>query len=130
MLISIIFALLLPCLGMSLVFLVYFGLLWCATRNSATSASIPSPEKPLPQKGLSASELEKLPKTTGAELMGTECAVCLDEIESSQPARLLPGCNHGFHLECADSWLSRNPICPLCRAKLETEILNPDNNIC
>lgn len=56
-------------------------------------------EKWVVEKGFSAMELDKLPKVTAKELvLGTECAVCLDEIENDQPARLVPSCNHGFHL--------------------------------
>ncbi|KAL8494654.1 hypothetical protein ACS0TY_025477 [Phlomoides rotata] len=78
MLVSVFLALFLPCAGMSAVFLVYICLLCYAasTRNN-----------------------EKLPKVTGKDLvLGTDCAVCLDEIESEQSARMIPGCNHGFHL--------------------------------
>ncbi|KAJ4967510.1 hypothetical protein NE237_019359 [Protea cynaroides] len=109
-------ALLLPCAGMTVVFLVYLFLLWCISENEPIAQL---PEKPVIKKGLSTEELQKLPNTD--KLTGTECAVCLDEIEKGQPGRLLPGCNHGFHLHCADTWLSENPICPLCRA-----ILRPD----
>ncbi|KHN45955.1 hypothetical protein glysoja_023178, partial [Glycine soja] len=81
------------------------------------------PVKPVADKGLSALELEKLPRVTGKELvLGNECAVCLDEIESEQPARLVPGCNHGFHVHCADTWLSKHPLCPVCRTKLDPQI--------
>ncbi|CAN0847956.1 E3 ubiquitin-protein ligase ATL23 [Linum grandiflorum] len=79
--------------------------------------------------GLSSSELEKLPKVAGKELvMGNECAVCLDEIEAEDPARMIPVCKHGYHLECADKWLSKNPFCPVCRRKIDlTQFLNPTN---
>lgn len=107
---------------MSAVFIVYICLLWYATNNQT---QISSPVKPVTEKGLSASELEKLPKVTGKELvMGSECAVCLDEVESEQPARLVPGCNHGFHLECADTWLSKHSVCPVCRAKLDAQFFS------
>ncbi|KAJ6998865.1 E3 ubiquitin-protein ligase ATL23-like [Populus alba x Populus x berolinensis] len=92
---------------------------------------------PCAEKGLSSSELEKLPKVTGKELvLGTECAVCLDDIESEQVARMVPGCNHGFHLECADTWLTKRPVCPVCRAKLDAQLSSPppppaqENNTC
>ncbi|KAI4336743.1 hypothetical protein L6164_015232 [Bauhinia variegata] len=128
MLDSVLLALFLPCIGMSAVFIVYMCLLWYA---AAHQPDVTVPAKSLSQKGLSPSELEKLPKITGKELvMGTECAVCLDEIENEQPARLVPGCNHGFHLECADTWLSKNPLCPVCRAKLDTELLSSSENPC
>ncbi|KAF8406638.1 hypothetical protein HHK36_008728 [Tetracentron sinense] len=128
MLVPVFLALFLPCIGMTLFLIVYICLLWYSATINATVFR--SPEKPSTEKGLSASELQKLPKTTGSKLMGTECAVCLDEIERDQLARLLPGCNHGFHLQCADTWLSKNPVCPVCRAKLDPVILNPDENIC
>ncbi|WVY93710.1 hypothetical protein V8G54_032798 [Vigna mungo] len=62
-----------------------------------------------------------LPLTGKDLLMGSECAICLDDIATDQPARLIPGCNHAFHVECADTWLSKHPTCPLCRAKLYRE---------
>ncbi|KAK1555802.1 hypothetical protein Q3G72_031463 [Acer saccharum] len=134
MIFSIFLALFLPCAGMSSVFMVYICLLWYAssnnTRNSNTnyrSTAVKTAEV----KGLSATELEKLPRTTGKELvLGTECAVCLDEIESEQSARLVPGCNHGFHIQCADTWLSNHSVCPVCRAKLDSEFFNALQNPC
>ncbi|CAK9178389.1 unnamed protein product [Ilex paraguariensis] len=123
MLVSVFLALFLPCAGMSAVFLVYICLLWYA---AGTNSEFRLPEKPTKDQGLSSSELEKLPKMTGKDLvMGTECAVCLDEIESDQAARLIPGCNHGYHLQCADTWLSKHPVCPVCRAKLDPHLFDP-----
>ncbi|KAJ9186412.1 hypothetical protein P3X46_001985 [Hevea brasiliensis] len=125
MLLSVFLALFLPCVGMSAIFLIYICILWFAANNQTEIA--PQVKQPA-EKGLSASELEKLPKITGRELvMGTECAVCLDEIEEEQPARLVPGCNHGFHLECADTWLSKNSVCPVCRAKLDSQFFISSN---
>ncbi|GJT60621.1 reverse transcriptase domain-containing protein [Tanacetum coccineum] len=92
---------------MTVVFLVYMCLLCYAATHL--------PERPVSAKqtaetGLSPAELDKLPKTTGQELgPGTECSVCLDEIEAEQPVRVVPGCNHGFHLKCADTWFVKNP---------------------
>ncbi|KAJ6708688.1 RING-H2 FINGER PROTEIN ATL61-RELATED-RELATED [Salix koriyanagi] len=111
----------------------YICLLWHAANNQPEN--IPLPVKALTRKGLSSSELEKLPKVTGKELvLGTECAVCLDDIESEQLARIVPGCNHGFHLECADTWLSKHPVCPVCRAKLDALFFSasasPENSPC
>ena len=125
---SVLLALFLPCLGMSAVFIVYMCLLWYATTHPP---DVRLPAKQVPETGLSASELEKLPKITGTELvMGTECAVCLDEIGNEQVARLVPGCNHGFHVECADAWLSQHRVCPLCRAKLDPQLFNSSENPC
>ncbi|KAK7280778.1 hypothetical protein RJT34_25845 [Clitoria ternatea] len=129
MLDSVLLALFLPCLGMSAVFIVYMCLLWYATNHHS---QLPLPAKPVSNTGLSPSQLDNLPRIAGKDLvLGTECAVCLDEIGTEQPARLVPGCNHGFHLECADAWLSNHPLCPVCRTKLDPLLFTPshsDNN--
>ncbi|KAE8688616.1 23 kDa jasmonate-induced protein-like [Hibiscus syriacus] len=45
---------------------------------------------------------------------GLECAVCLCEVVEGEKARLLPKCNHGFHVECIDMWFKSHSTCPLC----------------
>ncbi|KAJ4966505.1 hypothetical protein NE237_018354 [Protea cynaroides] len=47
-----------------------------------------------------------------------ECAVCLNEFEDNDMIRLLPKCDHVFHPECIDAWLSKRTSCPVCRANL------------
>lgn len=125
MLVSVFLALFLPCAGMSAVFLVYICLL-CYAANGTDSEQFQASVKPCQKNGLSVSDLEKLPKVSGKDLvLNTDCSICLDEIDDEQAARMIPGCNHGFHLECADAWLAKNSICPVCRAKVEPEVLNP-----
>lgn len=136
MLFSVFLALFLPCVGMSVVFVVYMCFLCYATttrqqqqRHNINQETI----KGVKEKGLSLTQLDKLPKVSGQELvMGNDCAVCLDEIEKEQVARIVPGCNHGFHIECADTWLAKHPVCPVCRSKLETELFDTtnENNPC
>ncbi|KAE8700735.1 hypothetical protein F3Y22_tig00110556pilonHSYRG00658 [Hibiscus syriacus] len=46
---------------------------------------------------------------------GLECAVCLCEVVGGERGRLLPKCNHGFHVECIDMWFKSHSTCPLCR---------------
>lgn len=46
---------------------------------------------------------------------GLECAVCLSELVEGEKARVLPICNHGFHVDCIDMWFHSNTTCPLCR---------------
>lgn len=50
-----------------------------------------------------------------------ECAVCLNEFEDDETLRLLPKCDHVFHPECIDAWLSSHVTCPVCRANLIPE---------
>ncbi|KAG8368632.1 hypothetical protein BUALT_Bualt15G0065800 [Buddleja alternifolia] len=47
---------------------------------------------------------------------GTECSVCLSEFRDDETLRLLPKCNHAFHIPCIDTWLRSHTNCPLCRA--------------
>ncbi|KAL3641026.1 hypothetical protein CASFOL_015994 [Castilleja foliolosa] len=127
MLVPFFLALFLPCAGMGAVFLVYICLLFYSASIPIENNEIPTAHvKRPPEKGLSASDLEKLPKVAGKDLvLGTDCAICLEEMESEQVARMIPGCNHGFHLECADAWLSKNSICPVCRGNIGPELFNP-----
>ncbi|XP_058191953.1 RING-H2 finger protein ATL54-like [Rhododendron vialii] len=46
----------------------------------------------------------------------TECSVCLNEFQEDEILRLLPKCNHAFHIPCIDTWLRSHTNCPLCRA--------------
>ncbi|XP_051147672.1 RING-H2 finger protein ATL3-like [Andrographis paniculata] len=50
---------------------------------------------------------------------GLECAVCLCEVSEGEKARLLPKCNHGFHVDCIDMWFESHSTCPLCRNPID-----------
>lgn len=47
-----------------------------------------------------------------------ECAICLNELEDRETVRLLPICNHLFHIDCIDAWLYSHATCPVCRSNL------------
>ncbi|KAL3634627.1 hypothetical protein CASFOL_021681 [Castilleja foliolosa] len=51
-----------------------------------------------------------------------ECAVCLSEFEEEETIRLLPKCNHTFHIECIDMWFYSHSTCPLCRSPVEPAV--------
>ncbi|KAL2955203.1 hypothetical protein AAZX31_18G014100 [Glycine max] len=48
----------------------------------------------------------------------TECLVCLGEFQQEESLRVLPKCNHAFHISCIDTWLRSHKSCPLCRAPI------------
>ncbi|KAM6548827.1 hypothetical protein CsatB_020503 [Cannabis sativa] len=81
-----------------------------------------------PKTGLEPSVIASLPVFTfnnGSEQErsslsnNNECAVCLSNLEEGEMARLLPNCNHTFHAECIDKWLSSQSTCPICRTEAE-----------
>lgn len=45
----------------------------------------------------------------------TDCAICLAEFVEGEGIRVLPSCNHGFHMGCIDEWLRSHSSCPTCR---------------
>ncbi|KAI3847928.1 hypothetical protein MKW92_002132 [Papaver armeniacum] len=50
-----------------------------------------------------------------------ECAICLSTFEENEVGRLLPICQHSFHVECIDMWLRSNSSCPICRSPVKLE---------
>jgi hypothetical protein len=34
---------------------------------------------------------------------------------------VIPACSHAFHVQCADAWLSKRSVCPICRTSVACE---------
>lgn len=66
-------------------------------------------------------------KNGDGSVKGTECSVCLSEFQEDEDLRLLPKCNHSFHMICIDTWLKSHSNCPLCRANIVSK--NPVTNV-
>ncbi|CAA7018514.1 unnamed protein product [Microthlaspi erraticum] len=75
-------------------------------------------EDPPRNTGLDSSLLQSIPvvvfKSTDFK-DGIECSVCLSDLVDGDKARVLPRCNHGFHVDCIDMWFQSHSTCPLCR---------------
>lgn len=74
--------------------------------------------------GLKKRDLSQIPVTvygSGEEIPATECPICLGEFEKGDKLRMLPKCNHGFHVRCIDTWLVSHSSCPNCRHSLLIE---------
>ncbi|KAK8966467.1 E3 ubiquitin-protein ligase ATL31 [Platanthera guangdongensis] len=74
------------------------------------------------QRGLDPAILETFPLLVYSEVKehkigkgALECAICLNEFEDDDTIRLLPKCDHVFHQDCIDAWLSKHVTCPVCR---------------
>jgi len=48
------------------------------------------------------------------------CCVCLEDVCCEQRVRTLP-CLHTFHAECAEEWLQKKKVCPLCQFPISNE---------
>ncbi|KAL2479349.1 RING-H2 finger protein ATL72 [Abeliophyllum distichum] len=71
--------------------------------------------------GLKKKALRRLPMEvygSGTNISVTECPICLGEFVEGEKIRVLPKCNHGFHVSCIDTWLVSHPSCPNCRHSL------------
>ncbi|KAJ0985420.1 hypothetical protein J5N97_003776 [Dioscorea zingiberensis] len=85
---------------------------------------IESPEEVaarLAETGLKKRVIKRLPISPYGPDVGipaTECPICLGEFEDGEKVRVLPKCNHGFHVRCIDTWLSSHSSCPTCRHSL------------
>ena len=62
-----------------------------------------------------------IPAPTPASGDPENCSVCMEPMAPGAPCRQLLPCRHIFHVECADTWLGRSTVCPMCRADLRTE---------
>jgi len=86
--------------------------------SSLSSSNNNSPQ--LVNKGIKKKVLKKFPTVSySAELklpsLDTECMICLSEFTKGEELRILPKCNHGFHVRCIDKWLKEHSSCPKCR---------------
>ncbi|KAF5745156.1 RING-H2 finger protein ATL78-like [Tripterygium wilfordii] len=94
----------------------------CALRCSNLVSSDPgsNPSARLANTGVKRKALKTFPSviySTELKLPGldSECVICLSEFTPGDRVRLLPKCNHGFHVRCIDKWLSSHSSCPTCR---------------
>eukprot|EP01017_Pseudomicrothorax_dubius_P027742 TRINITY_DN3237_c0_g1_i11.p1 TRINITY_DN3237_c0_g1~~TRINITY_DN3237_c0_g1_i11.p1 ORF type:complete len:331 (-),score=67.08 TRINITY_DN3237_c0_g1_i11:124-1017(-) len=68
-------------------------------------------------KGLSESEIRKIPKQTWngkTKEKENSCSVCLSQFEAREEILVLP-CKHYFHDPCLVPWLRKNRQCPVCK---------------
>ncbi|KAM3290243.1 RING-H2 finger protein ATL78 [Capsicum chacoense] len=99
----------------------------CAIRCSSLvsesdSSTIPtnSSATKLANNGIKKKALKTFPIITYASKLkhpglDSECVICLSEFVAGEKVRVLPKCNHGFHVKCIDKWLNSHSSCPTCR---------------
>ncbi|XP_022134542.1 RING-H2 finger protein ATL74 [Momordica charantia] len=73
--------------------------------------------------GLKKSALRQIPvavygSESGLEIRETDCPICLGDFIAGEKIKVLPKCNHEFHVRCIDTWLASHSSCPTCRQSL------------
>lgn len=86
-----------------------------ASESSANSSGSASCSSGIKQKALKTFTVVKYSTELKLPGLDTECVICLSEFAPGERVRLLPKCNHGFHVRCIDKWLRSNSSCPKCR---------------
>ena len=46
------------------------------------------------------------------------CPICYVDYEYGEELKVL-GCSHAYHTACVKEWLKKNPLCPVCKEKVE-----------
>ncbi|KAL0560802.1 hypothetical protein IC582_001216 [Cucumis melo] len=67
--------------------------------------------------GLSMESVQMLPvcEYDHSTINSISCSICLEEFEDGEIGRILPNCDHFFHVGCIDQWLHLHGSCPICR---------------
>lgn len=115
----------------SVFFVAFFSIFCYECNNSHSSNSVGGESGAIsvtrrpPSPGLDPAVIKTFPILRYAAVKGhkigkesLECAVCLSGFEDYDTLRLLPKCNHVFHLDCIDPWLASHTTCPVCRGNL------------
>lgn len=133
MFLTVVISLLLFCAGMAVMMAAYLCLVWSVSlherhghRRLEENAKLPK------QQGLSEADLQRLPTVECRKELGEErtpqsrggegeCAVCLEPFRIGDWCRVIPACCHAFHVQCADAWLTKHSVCPICRTSVACE---------
>ncbi|XP_058731014.1 RING-H2 finger protein ATL78-like [Vicia villosa] len=107
--------------------LVLNSIIRCALRfsnvaiNNASSSSSSSNSSPqsvnigIKKKALKTFPIVSYSTEMKLPCLDTECVICIYDFTKGEKVRVLPKCNHGFHVRCIDKWLKEHSSCPKCR---------------
>ncbi|KAF5729389.1 putative RING-H2 finger protein ATL71 [Tripterygium wilfordii] len=68
-------------------------------------------------------------KIDKGDSIGRSCSICLADYKEGEMVRLMPECDHIFHLKCIDPWLRLHATCPVCRRSFPAPISTTSNEI-
>lgn len=107
--------------GVALLVFIHVCIVGRAFRNrNGINGVIFNPSNVNRHPSISQEDMKKLPcfdyKVESVKGSPVDCAVCLENFKVGEKCRLLPKCNHSFHVQCIDLWLQKTAVCPICRA--------------
>ncbi|KAL7602693.1 hypothetical protein Lser_V15G19298 [Lactuca serriola] len=95
----------------------------CTRSSSSESSGSQETNLVKANTGIKKKALKSFPTVSyweGLKLTGLnkECVISLGDFSTGDRVKILPKCNHGFHVRCIDKWLSSHSSCPTCRNSL------------
>ncbi|KAK9667182.1 hypothetical protein RND81_14G239000 [Saponaria officinalis] len=109
----------------------------CLKRPLSTISTTNNNDEDAPSEFFKKKVMESLPKLTyksagpltyvsdpATETGESDCVICLSEFVNGDEIRVLPRCNHVFHVACIDTWLigSQSFCCPSCRQTIVVKL--------
>ena len=87
--------------------------------SGGTRGAVPSaPTAPLRLAHINALPQGRPPPDAASSASRRSCCVCLEDVNVGDKVRTLP-CLHTFHAECAEEWLKKKKVCPLCQFSID-----------
>ncbi len=59
---------------------------------------------------------------TTDEMENRTCIICMKEYEVTEKVLIIP-CSHYYHNECINGWFKKSNKCPVCKFKIEKEVI-------
>jgi hypothetical protein len=90
-------------------------------RRGAIDTGVGIPVSGGPESGESGTHMHKLIECTTVRQIKVEtdiCAICQEDFKVKNIVREIKKCNHYYHIECIEKWLSNKHTCPTCRYDL------------
>lgn len=129
---QIIISVLLLVIGIAILIMIHVCIVGRAFRGDYISGRISIPGRVSRIPGLSSVDLKQLTcfdyKADEKGNSSVECVVCLENFKGGEKCRMLPICNHIFHVQCIDSWLLKTAACPICRTRANTLQIGEENS--
>ncbi|XP_025635695.1 uncharacterized protein [Arachis hypogaea] len=121
-------------IAMVLIVTTFFFIFWWQYLRPYRDQTINNTASGSPGKnnGVDEEILKKIPLITynNRWQIEPECSICLGELKDGEVLRLLPACNHAFHVPCIDEWFKEHTNCPNCRSLITCEGNEPEDVLC